>query len=200
MRQVSILLLTAFVMGLVGCGDNPTVPSREPEVQPAPLTVSPEIRDLLEHHADLSAEELPELPDSRSSVPEPSNEDYDVYAVVFLWGQLANVPVESNLSTDWSGKLSANAEVLINVRHVIDFEPGQDSLIPVSTPDHIEWPKAAGPRHFWQLPETRWEYRYISLGPDGNRLPVPTGLGNRLRRGDPQPAFSLGCRPENDPS
>jgi len=139
-----VLLLAAFVVGLVGCGDSPTVPNSEAGVQQMSSTVPPEVRELLEQHADFGTETPAETLGSKSTFPEPCSNDYDVYAVTFLWGRLANVPVQSDVITDWSGKLSANAEVLIDVRFTIDFEPGQDSLIPVSSPTFAAWVSHTG--------------------------------------------------------
>jgi len=64
--------------------------------------------------------------------------------VTFLWGQLGGVPSSDVAPTDWSGSLSSDAEVTIDVRFIIDFEPGQDSLMPVGTPSRAEWVSSTG--------------------------------------------------------
>lgn len=144
MRKMWVLCLAVFVVGLIGCAENPTEPNREAALEPSPLAVPADIRELLELHTDIGALTPGEIPESTTPVPDPADSDYDIYAVTFLWGYLAGVPASSIALTDWSGSLSANAEVLIDPRFTIDFDAGQDSLLPVSTPDHVEWVSSTG--------------------------------------------------------
>lgn len=70
--------------------------------------------------------------------PDVNDSKYDVYVVTMLWGSFFDAHSNSEL-TDWSGSLSVNGEAVIDVKYVIDFEPGQDSLIPVDANWHAVW-------------------------------------------------------------
>ncbi|MCP4709614.1 MAG: hypothetical protein GY869_13385, partial [Planctomycetes bacterium] len=95
---------------------------------------------LLELHEDLGTE----VTESNTPFPDDNTDEYDVYAVTFLWGQLGSVPSVDAAPTDWSGQLSSNAPVAIDIRHLIDFEPGQDSLLPVASVATAEWVSGTG--------------------------------------------------------
>jgi len=144
MRKILVLFTAVFVVALIGCGDNPTLPINEADIQPLASTVTPEIRGLLEQHTNIGAETPTDTPESKSFFPDPSTNDYNVYAVTFLWGHLANHSISSAATTDWSGTLSTNTEALIDLRHIIDFEPEQDSILPTSTPMYVEWVSETG--------------------------------------------------------
>lgn len=140
MRKLLILLGIACMVGLSGCSENPTTSNGTGGVEPLASSVPADIQNLLELYDDPGAVTA----EADSPFPENSSGEYDVYAVTFLWGQLGNVPPAEAAPTDWSGSLSSNAVASVNVRFLIDFELGQDSLLPVSTPATVEWVSATG--------------------------------------------------------
>lgn len=66
------------------------------------------------------------------------SDGYDIYAVTLLWGNLLNImpPVTAD-TLDWSGRLAVNGQGAVNVRCLIDFEPGQDSLLQPNDPSIV---------------------------------------------------------------
>lgn len=64
---------------------------------------------------------------------------YDMYAVVFIWGHFAPPNDTIVEPTDWSGSLSMNAVGNLKVKHLIRFEPGQDTLYPQTDSGAISW-------------------------------------------------------------
>ncbi|HOD66013.1 MAG TPA: hypothetical protein PLR32_04315 [candidate division Zixibacteria bacterium] len=65
---------------------------------------------------------------------------WDAYAVTFVWGEFPLGPAAVVPPTDWSGSLAIeNAAGLLDVVAVIDFEPGQDSVLPSASSPTALW-------------------------------------------------------------
>jgi len=71
--------------------------------------------------------------------PDYNDTSYDVYAVTYLWGTFVPSTDQAADPTDWTGMLSMNAEGNIGVLSTIDFEPGQDAIIPTDAPTTVAW-------------------------------------------------------------
>jgi hypothetical protein len=140
MRRMLILLGAICLVTVVGCGDQPTVPNTVADTEPLPLTVPADVYEFFDEQLESEAD----TPETMVPFSASFSTEYDVYAVTFLWGHLGNGPVASIAPVDWSGTLSANAVVTIDVRHIIDFEPGEDSLLPVSSVATAEWVSQTG--------------------------------------------------------
>lgn len=70
--------------------------------------------------------------------PDMDDSAYDVYSVTMLWGSFSDGNSNGD-PIDWSGSAWLNAEGQIDVKYLIDFEPGEDSLIPVNATWHAVW-------------------------------------------------------------
>jgi hypothetical protein len=79
-----------------------------------------------------------------STIYNPPYDNYDLYSVTLLWGELYNTSDSSAAPIDWSGQASINGVAVIDVVYQIDFEDGEDSLIQVDSPAHIAWASQAG--------------------------------------------------------
>ncbi len=144
MKYVIPFLLVIIALFVNGCSDESMSPTPA-EHQPIAQDVPPDIQKILNQYA--IPEEIP-LPftqnnpsdnDNNSDSQVPQLDGYDVYAVTILWGQLFSFSPPPNITTDWSGMLSTNAVATIAVRETIDFEPGQDSVLPSTAPYYAEW-------------------------------------------------------------
>ena len=52
----------------------------------------------------------------------------EMYAVTIVWGQLLNImPPVTDKIIDWSGRLTIEGQGVVSVRHLIDFEPGEEA-------------------------------------------------------------------------
>ena len=124
-----------------GCGDNSTTPVSDVNQEPATQNVPDEIQRVVDTYS---------LPDSviwqehylpaNTAPPSMSDTAYDVYAITFIWGQLCNSTgsAAGNI-TDWSGSMYVNAVAVVAPVLTIDFEPGQDSLVPQNNSASVGW-------------------------------------------------------------
>ncbi len=141
MRKMLVLVGLAALL-LAGCDSDtssPTVAEKE-AVSTGQMPV--ETRALLEENAadetdiDLSGVRLGFDDDLAAA----AWENYDVFAVTIAWGDVYGQLGASVSSTDWAGTLSLESGPgLVDVRGVIDFERGQDSLIPVDSRHLVHW-------------------------------------------------------------
>ena len=67
----------------------------------------------------------------------PGDSGYDIYAVTMLWGDF--FPSGMVEPWDWSGMASVNGEAVLRPVALIDFERGQDSLLPVDCRCALAW-------------------------------------------------------------
>jgi hypothetical protein len=139
MRKVLSLLVCVGLIG-VGCSRQPTAPAPSGSFGPDTPPVPAEVQRLLDLHAVDPDLLLPDVESPGSHVPTLTDTSYDVYAVTFLWGTF--FPPTATVApppSDWSGKLSINAEAFIRLHTVIDFEPGQDSVFEEDHPTVAVW-------------------------------------------------------------
>lgn len=132
--SVVIALLLAF-----GCADQPA-PSgpamHQAQVPPDVLSQLQNQQPILEKAILDQAETQP----IQELWPPTPNDGYAVYAVTFLWGHLLNTQMPPYVTTDWSGTLTVHPDNgVVRVACPIDFERGEDSLIPVMTPSMVQW-------------------------------------------------------------
>ncbi len=149
MRKLIFLLTLSLLVLSIGCGKQTTAPetSTEPEITVA--EIPPEIVQLMQNPAVILEEDgdpievLSNDPSANTTIrahfPTDYNLDgnYAVYQLTFLWGDVFGPP--ASFVTDWSGSLTMNAIGLVNVTYEIDFENGQDYIIPVDVPTQAAW-------------------------------------------------------------
>ncbi|MCH7878015.1 MAG: hypothetical protein IH914_01700 [candidate division Zixibacteria bacterium] len=68
-----------------------------------------------------------------------SDSVFDVFSVRIIWGTLNSATTVISPPTNWSGGVGMNAAGFIAVRALIDFEPGQDALLPREFPTLVRW-------------------------------------------------------------
>lgn len=142
MKELFTILLGIAVAVVAGCSDQPTAPQPSTNTTPQAQSVPADLQEKLDRctFTDDGAVADPSLePVNSSFAPPVTDTSYDVYAVTFLWGSLLNASQLPGTTIDWTGRMWINAVAVVNVRFTIDFEPGQDSLIPVSTPSEAAW-------------------------------------------------------------
>ena len=139
MRILTCIILSCLLLLFPGCSEKATSPDLQPAGAPSPQPIPGELQKILESY-------LPAGPDigsfqSGADGGNPSDAacEYDIYAVTILWGALLVTTPAAINPTDWSGSLYINAVGTIDVRQAIDFEPGEDSLVPVETPAKVGW-------------------------------------------------------------
>ena len=137
MKYVIPFLLVVIILCISSCSDERISPTQT-ESNITAQDVPPEVQKILDRYA--IPDEIP-IPFSKvnNDSHTPPLDGYDVYAVTILWGQLFSFSPPPSITTDWSGTLSTNAAAIINVRETIDFELGQDSILPAITPTYTEW-------------------------------------------------------------
>jgi hypothetical protein len=142
MKKLITILLGITVAVFAGCSDQPTTPQPPSEAVPQAQSVPADLQRTLSRYTitDDGIAIDPALAAVNSSFsPAATDTGYDVYAVTFLWGSLLNVPQPPSVTTDWSGRMWANAVAIVDVRYTIDFERGEDSLVPVDVPSAAAW-------------------------------------------------------------
>jgi|GEM_PF-789175 len=143
MRTLASLSTTAvmtLLLAMVGCSEKATEPV--PSVPPETTAdgVPAEIMDVLESNTPDSFDPVAAEDQTWGAWP-PVDwlKHSDVYAVTFLWGSLTPSVTPGMPVTDWSGKVWVNGLALVHPRRTIDFEPGQDSLLPDNEPAMAAW-------------------------------------------------------------
>lgn len=145
LKAIGVCALTlALLIGISSCSDSPTEPAESQDRIP---------HDVMEIARDHSFPFAPvESGISKftpsSAIYDPPFENYDLYSVTLLWGELFNdlynTPTPPSTSLDWSGQVSVNGVVVIDVVYEIDFEPGEDSVLTDDTPSQTAWVSQAG--------------------------------------------------------
>jgi hypothetical protein len=140
MRSLIFFLSVSLVFSFAGCSDQTTSPDLSQEIIPTAQDIPQDVQkvfdELVDHEDGLTEEEYLNFVD-----PPPSDliGNCDIYSVTFLWGNLFNAGAPSNDTTDWTGSIWMNAEGAIHVRHQIDFEHGQDSVLPRNNQYSVGW-------------------------------------------------------------
>lgn len=141
MREAVVLIgmVALLVAGCSGDRTNPTVPDRG---DTAPDRIETEMRALLtENEADATDIELAVADlGFAGELAESVWDEYDVYALTIVWGDVYTAAAPSTAMTDWSGTLSVeNGEGVVDVRAAIDFERGQDSVVAHNSAHFVQW-------------------------------------------------------------
>ncbi|MCM2272377.1 MAG: hypothetical protein NDJ18_07480 [candidate division Zixibacteria bacterium] len=141
-KLISLIITGAFLV-LAGCGDSPTDPTAansSPISNELPTAALDLVRvygaqddgTMTIESADLAGRDLAAL---------LADTSFDVYAVTLIWGSLhlADLPVPTTVTIDWSGGASVNGVGKMGVVQTLSFEPGQDSLVETNDPVSIAW-------------------------------------------------------------
>ncbi len=140
MRNHLILIGTFILLLAAGCSDQSTSPNLPENPTPTAQEMPASVKELLTQYALPDDEAIwYETLSGLDSIPYELIGGCDVYAVTFLWGHLFNDSPPTEDTTDWSGTLSAFGESVVHVRHMIDFEPGQDSVLLHDNPTFAAW-------------------------------------------------------------
>ncbi len=137
MKKFLVFLSMVILVTLNGCSRDTTVNLPDNDTAPMPAETQ---RLLIKYAVPV---EIPtgdnELVQQRIVPQSPPYQNYDVYAVTFLWGSLVNTTPATDVPIDWSGTLSINGVATIDITHSIHFEPNQDSLIATNNPAVAVW-------------------------------------------------------------
>lgn len=138
--RLSILLLAGLLIAITGCSDKASNPDLADNRTPESGEMPDVVKDMLDNYLNESDEAVAyawwsNLDSSAIDIACHC----EAYAVTFLWGDLFTTDPAPAVVTDWSGTLAINAVGSIVVRHVIDFEPGQDSVLVTDVPTLSAW-------------------------------------------------------------
>lgn len=141
MRILTALLIFSLLIILTGCNNQSTAPVVENTANFGEYEIP----------ADLQALLTQVVPSEDKIVAEATNmvwdealsyqvNNCDIYSVTMLWGDLFNYSGATlNDTTDWSGTLTASSNGFVRRVYEIDFEDGQDYIVPYSTPNTLGW-------------------------------------------------------------
>ena len=140
MRAAGVYVLAAAALAFLGCDVQlATKPDQPDSVPPGVLEIL-DSQCVTDQEIDASAQNdptgclWPPLPDPSCAV----------YAVTFVWGHLPHPRVPPCQILDWSGELRAPGSE-VKILRQIDFEVGEDYLLPVVEPSTVAWvSKTAG--------------------------------------------------------
>jgi len=140
MRRLVFVLLACLLWAMTGCGNQSTSPEPLVNTPTTEEAMPAEVNKLLTENAPPEDEPLPEF-DLEYITPFPYDivDNCDIYSVTFLWGDFFNLGISELEPMDWSGTLSVNGVAVVHPRFTIDFEPGQDWLVPTNVPSMSAW-------------------------------------------------------------
>jgi hypothetical protein len=141
MRAVSVCALAVAAWGLAGCDVQLTQPDQ-------PAGIPKQAQEIIESWS-ITDQEIGESAEREPTgclwppLPDPSG---SVYAVTFVWGRLLEPRMPPFPVVDWSGELRVSIPgSAVKVLRPIDFEDGEDRLLPVIEPATVAWlSKTAG--------------------------------------------------------
>lgn len=139
MLKVLFILISSASVALFGCGhqstpsDQPAAPDYEgTAVEANKLLVSTQPT---EDQMNSSIERVTVL----DSVLNVNDTLLAVYSISMVWGQIPPQSADQRPVFDWSGNATVNGVGRYAVVVPIDFERGQDSLVPANNPTTIAW-------------------------------------------------------------
>jgi hypothetical protein len=137
---LSLVPAVLFLL-LAGCRDQPGTPVQPRHDATSTADIPTEAQRLLNQYAPPAhgAVSGSDMGLADAYFPPPNANGYDIYAVTFVWGQLLPRNANTPNVVDWSGALKANGDALIHTRCLINFESGQDSLLPQTDSSEIVW-------------------------------------------------------------
>jgi len=132
MKKHVIIPVAFFILFYTGCSEkqDSLVDSNNYHQQFSDVPV--EVKSLLDNYSALEEINLPEIVAALPDFDYADIDDsiYDIYLVTFLWGRLIQMGPPANVTTDWCGSLSVNGPSIVEAIIPIDFEHGEDSLVP----------------------------------------------------------------------
>ena len=132
MKQRVIIQLAFFILLCTGCSEKQEAIVDSGSNQQSPTEMPAEVKSLLDQYTFPEETNLPEIlvapPDFDFS--NINDSIYDVYIVAFLWGNLFNFGPPMDIPHDWSGSLSINGPSFVKTITPVDFERGEDALVP----------------------------------------------------------------------
>jgi hypothetical protein len=136
MRTLALILTAALVAALTGCSFEGTS-SQSADNQ----KISEPAQQVLDQNKP--GEDDISTTVSRAMLMNPpvdaADTSYDAYVVMMIWGAIPRLTANTVPVYDWSGKAEVNAVGRYDVMFPIDFERGQDSLVPTNNPTTIAW-------------------------------------------------------------
>jgi hypothetical protein len=138
MKSIGFVLALATVALWAGCSDQSTQPAGNTAVNQE-QTLPADYAPLLDSLDVLT--EMPRLTPSGSTADSgilPAG-NYVHYKVQVVWGNLDNNITEDSNAWDWSGALTLHFEGGVFPDSVIDFEPGQDSILVTNAIHFVPW-------------------------------------------------------------
>jgi hypothetical protein len=140
MRNLLYVLAVSLVLVLTGCSEHETSTEPTPEITYSIHDIPNDYQIFLDSLILEESEQPPIFDMEAYGFPDDNAlSQYDVFSVTFLWGDLFGNSSSDVAMTDWSGTLTVDNDGLVRVRYTIDFEPGQDSILVVNTPDMAAW-------------------------------------------------------------
>ena len=139
MRKVLFILLAGLIVALLGCSRQATPPNQT--AAPDYEATAVEADKLLV--ANQPSDEQMNTTIDRTAVGDSLLNVNDtmlaVYSISMLWGQIPPQPTDTTPAFDWSGSASVNGVGRYAIVCPIDFERGQDSLVPTINPTTVAW-------------------------------------------------------------
>lgn len=141
MKKHVIILVAFFILLYTGCSEKKDAIVDSDNNQQSTNQVPSEVQALLDNYSNPDSINLPDmissLPDFR--VSDINDSIYDVFLVAFLWGKLINLTPPVDVAYDWDGSLSVNGPSIVKSLFAVDFEHGEDSLIPEDITSSESW-------------------------------------------------------------
>lgn len=135
MKYAIIGLMMFLSAALIGCSEKSTTPDITADTSAS--TLPPEVQKLIDEYVDVEADISPDIAFD-AMTPGENLVGFDVFSVTFLWGDIfGNSPDVQ--TTDWSGSLHVNGQGHVRVGYEIDFEPGEDYILPAVSVDQVHW-------------------------------------------------------------
>jgi hypothetical protein len=139
MKSYVISLVALVIILTLGCGKKQDAivnsDNSVPEVNNPPT----EVVRLLENYSDGHESDIAEILAASSGNDNINDSIYDVYIVTFLWGRILNTAPIADAAFYWDGSLSVNGPSIVQALSTIDFERGEDSLVPDNSTSSESW-------------------------------------------------------------
>jgi hypothetical protein len=133
MRKIYVVLVAFAALVLFACSKQSTQPAEQASLSPGDIPA--EVQAKLDSYIVQDEDALASLAPGHPDLSDHFN-DYDVYAVTYLWGSffpMGGSPIV------WDGRSSANAEAAIRVVTNIDFEEGEAIHFDSTQPSVFGW-------------------------------------------------------------
>ncbi len=141
MKKHVITSVAFFILLFSGCGQKENAIVDSPNNQRPETEMPAEVKTVLEQYSDPENIDWPEIILSPSDFDNSNINDsiYDAFMVTFLWGKLLDFGQPVDIAYSWDGSLSVNGPSVVQSLLPIDFERGEDSLIPDNSTSSESW-------------------------------------------------------------